>query len=239
MRKIVKIASMTSTPPLNPANLWEPKNLHEEEGILLRLTPHSERGQVAQVLFKANGLRPVFIGKKSTPRFAARQDLRNILCPARADFSFRIASEHHMPKVEHLEVTDGFLALGADPVQWGRAAYLLEITEGMLAAGCPEPELYRDLGEALSVLAGQGGGGALLRAFELRLLRTQGLLAPLATWVPQERLAEATALVTGPLTELPVLPVDVQKQFALPFVRHWREMGLPPTKSAQYLKQFQ
>ena len=143
-----------------------------------------------------------------------------------------------MPKVGHLEILDGYLALGNDPVQWGRAAYLLEVTGMMLPQAHPETEVYQLLAESLMVLASGKGEGFLLRAFELRFLASQGLLAPVSRWAPDELQPLVSQLLGDPLAELPTIPTDVQKRLALPFINQWREMGFGPTKSAQYLKQF-
>ena len=110
MREISQTLTVTESESAQRL-LWQPKRLHEEEGLILKLTPHSEKGQVAQVFFAHNGIRAVFIGKKSAPQFAAKLDLRNVLCPARAHFSFKIPSETAMPKVGHMEILEGFLSL--------------------------------------------------------------------------------------------------------------------------------
>tara|TARA_B100000683_G_scaffold269489_1_gene306590 strand:- start:451 stop:1167 length:717 start_codon:yes stop_codon:yes gene_type:complete len=237
MREISQTLTVTESESAQRL-LWQPKRLHEEEGLILKLTPHSEKGQVAQVFFAHNGIRAVFIGKKSAPQFAAKLDLRNVLCPARAHFSFKIPSETAMPKVGHMEILEGFLSLAKDPIQWGRAAYLLEISEMMLPHAHPETEVYHLLSEALMVLAAGKGDGCLLRAYELRFLAAQGLLAPVSEWANPELVPIAHQLLSAPMLGLPAVSVKMQKQLALPFLKQWRELGFGPTKSAQYLKQF-
>ena len=144
-----------------------------------------------------------------------------------------------MPKVESCDIKDGFLALGHDPVQWGRAGYLMEITEQMIPAAHAEPEVYALLTEAIGLLAQGQGDGVLLRAYELRLLKIQGLLASVETLGSSEALPHFQSLLERPLNDLPMLSREIQKVLARPFWEQRRILGLKPTKSAQFLKQFQ
>ena len=205
----------------------------------MRLVPHSERGQVAKVFFESNGIRSLyFANTKATSRFK-KEETGTVLCPSMASFSFKIKSVDSMPKVDSCDIQEGFLALGHDPVQWGRAGYLMEITEQMLAPAHAEPEVYALLTQAMALLAQGQGDGVLLRAFELRLLKLQGLLGDPATLGLQAALAHFQSLLERPLNDLPELSRDLQRDFARPFWEQRRILGLKPTKSAQFLKQFQ
>ena len=55
-------------------NHWWVKPLHEEQGLVLSVVPHAERGQVAKVFFKENGIRSVYLkGRRARQDFKKRR----------------------------------------------------------------------------------------------------------------------------------------------------------------------
>ena len=79
----------------------------------------------------------------------------------------------------------------------------------------------------------------MLRAFELRLLKTQGYLGDAEKHLTPMARHHFSDLLSLPFVELPPLNRATQKELARPFWEQRRNLGLKPTKSAQFLKQFQ
>jgi DNA repair protein RecO len=70
--------------------------------------------------------------------------------------------------------------LGHDLRAWAFAGYVVELVERFLPEGAPQPEFFDVVKDTLVVLARPGGAkGAVLRAFELQLLGTLGVLPDL------------------------------------------------------------
>ena len=220
-------------------NHWLVKPLHEERGLVLSVVPHADRGQVAKVFFQENGIRSVYLKRaKGAARFQ-KEETGTILAPSLASLSFKIKSLDSMPKVDSCVVEESFLGLGHDPVQWGRAGYLLEICEQLLPSAHPEQDVFDMLVEALGLLARGKADGVLLRAFELRLLKTQGYLGDSEEHLAGAALDYFEVLMTAPFAALPTLDREIQRDLARPFWAQRKALGLKPTKSAQFLKQFQ
>jgi DNA repair protein RecO len=85
-----------------------------------------------------------------------------------------------MPEVAEYTPDPLGSALGADLLAFGRVGYLAELVEVLLPEEDPHPFVFDQTQAAFRLLAAHKGDGALLRAFELRLLHAVGLLADLA-----------------------------------------------------------
>ena len=111
-------------------------------------------------------------------------------------------------------------------VQWGRAGYLMEICEQLIPSAHPEQDVFDMLVEAVGLLAKGHGDGVLLRAFELRLLKTQGYLGESDKHLAGAALDHFDVLMTEPFATLPSLDREVQKDLARPFWAQRKSLGL-------------
>lgn len=89
-------------------------------------------------------------------------------------------------------------SLGRDLTRFAYVAYLCELTDALLHEPEPDPESFSALCEAISRTMDEPPRAAVLRRFELRLLRSLGLLPAI----------DACAVCGEPLAPGPTVPFD-------------------------------
>jgi DNA repair protein RecO (recombination protein O) len=124
----------------------------------------------------------------------SRRRFPNALEPlARVRMNFRVRPTSTLAFLESADLLHPASEL-ADPLRFAYASYLAELVELLTVEEHPVRELYGLLDEALSVLTQLPASGALLRGFEVQLLRHSGYAPQLDHCAPcQRRLANDEA----------------------------------------------
>lgn len=111
---------------------------------------------------------------------ASRKRFPGLQAPsfARATFAERRGSD--LKDLKELDVDTRLMDVGADLRVFGFCGYVCELLERFIPEGAPQPELFVVVDDTLTTLARRGAKAAVLRAFELQLLNTLGVLPDLS-----------------------------------------------------------
>jgi DNA repair protein RecO (recombination protein O) len=232
-----------------------------EDVLVTGLIPYGESDLVVRLLSRSRGRTAAFArgAKRSKKRFAGSLQL---LARGKAGLKQRRGAD--LATLESLEATGVLFGLAEDPLRYGRAAYLVDITEKLVPEEEPVPELFDRLCASLERLAAGAADARLLRAYELLLLDDTGYLPDLLESsddpaergialdpssgellahpgpgaVPFDAAAQdaALALVQAPLHEPPDVDDDTLRVVGRLFASHLRRMGLKDLKTIQFLK---
>lgn len=225
-----------------------------DELLVCGLVPYGDSDLVVRFLSRGGGRGSAFArgARRSQKRFAG-----SLQPLARGHATLRARRGADMPALESFEAESDLFGLAADPERFGRASYLVEVTERLVPEAEPAEETYDALCRALAVVARSGGHARLLRSFELKLLSWTGYLPDLTDegdWldgasgaltdvespgaVPYGRAARlaARALLHAPLEELPDIDDETLRVTGRLFASHLRRMGVRDLKSVAFLR---
>ena len=230
-----------------------------DDAIVTGLVPYSEADLVVRLFGRERGRFSAFArsARRSKKRFGGSLAT---LAIGRAE----LRAGKGMVTLTGFDASPALFGL-AEPEVYGRAAYLVEVTERLLPEAEPAPELFGWLAGALEHLGRLGSNAALLRAYELQLLKATGYLPDLDTAsdledeVPVALEPRTGALVAEPsehaigfgeraraLTKrllesgphaLPEADAETLRVVSRLFATHLRRMGTSDLKSLAFLKQ--
>lgn len=228
--------------------------------VVTAVVPYGERDLVVRLFSQHRGRIGTFArgARNSKKRFGAA--LQPLAFGA-AELRPRRGSD--LFGLEALDPDPCLFRLAQDPLAWGRASYLAEVTERLLPEAEPCPPLFVALRQALALLA-DGADARLLRAFELRLLAETGYLPDLGSAsdvpgrepslldsatgelvalegpgrvpFPAEAREAAAALLLAPFEAPPVIEAQTLKAVSRLFAVHLRRMGAAELKSVAFLR---
>ncbi|MCC7069692.1 MAG: DNA repair protein RecO [Deltaproteobacteria bacterium] len=225
-----------------------------DDVVVCGLVPYGEADLVVHLFTRAEGRLGAFArgAKRSRRRFPA------LSAPALGRAALRERRAAELWDLLELDVDPVVLGLAADPRALGHAAYLTELCERMLPEAEPSPEVFDLLWTALRLVATGGAQTALLRAFEIQLLRQLGWLPELtaragpvaalevgglvgavrAGTVPfdDETRAAALALLVAPLDALPAFEATTLRAVSRLFAAAWAQHVGRPLKSVAFLR---
>ncbi len=114
---------------------------------------------------------------------ASRKRFPGLQAPsfARATFAERRGSD--LKDLKELDVDTRLMDVGSNLRVFGFCGYTCELLERFIPEGAPQPELFVMVDDTLSTLAKHGARAPVLRAFELQLLNTLGVLPDLSSVV--------------------------------------------------------
>jgi recombinational DNA repair protein (RecF pathway) len=112
---------------------------------------------------------------------ASKRRFPGLTAPALGRATWRPRRGSDMLDLAELDVDTRLLGLGSDLRGWAFAGYVVELVERVLPEGAPQPEFFDVVVRTLVSLARpQGTKAKALRAFELELLATLGVLPDLS-----------------------------------------------------------
>lgn len=111
---------------------------------------------------------------------ASRKRFPGLQAPALGTARSSARRGSDMRDLKDVDVDDALVGLGADLRAFGFAGYVLELIERFVPEGAPQPELFDVVRATLRALAQHGPRAVILRAFELQLLDTLGVLPDLS-----------------------------------------------------------
>lgn len=228
----------------------------QDDVVVTGLVPYRDADLVVHLLVRDAGRIGAFArgAQRSKKRFPG------LCAPALGRARLRERRGAELWELVELDVDPGVLALASDPRALGHAAYLVELCERLLPEAEPSPEVFDLLVAAFREVSARGARTALLRAFELQLLRhlgwlpdLQGLAGPAVAWdaesgrlltgaapgsvpFPEDARVAALALLQASLSALPDVGNGtlraVSRVFASTLARHLTR----PLKSVEFLR---
>lgn len=228
-----------------------------DRAVVTSMVPFGDADLVVRLLLRERGRIGVFAkgGRKSKRKYPGLGPL------AVGEVAIRRRANASLDALEEADLRQDVGGLGQDPEAFGRACYLAEITERLLAEAEPHPEVFDLLLEALELLSAGRGDTRLLRAFELKLLGHGGYLPDLKApsdgpcvgydpdggclvasagpgvvpFSPAAREA-AVLLAGGELGALADIEAEPLREAGRIFALHLRRMNVGPLKSVEYLR---
>ena len=111
---------------------------------------------------------------------ASKRRFPGLTAPALGRALWRPRRGSDLLDLAELDVDTRLSGLGGDLRAWAFSGYVVELVERVLPEGAPQPEFFDVVVRTLVALARGGDGSAtVLRAFELQLLATLGVLPDL------------------------------------------------------------
>ena len=230
-----------------------------DDAIITGLIPYGEADVVVRLFGRTRGRMAAFArgARRSKKRFGGSLA---VLAVGTAE----LRRGKGMTTLADFEASPALFGL-AEPSVLGRASYLVELTDRLLPEEEASPALFGWLAGALERLGRLGSSAALLRAYELQLLRTTGYLpdldvaSDLEDEVPVALEPSTGALVAEPSEHAVAFPARARqlakellaaKPHELPmsddgelkvvsrlFATHLRRMNVGDLKSLAFLKQ--
>lgn len=111
---------------------------------------------------------------------ASRKRFPGLQAPALAQAAFKNRRGTDLKDLVELDIDTRLMNLGSDLRAWGFCGYVAELVERFLPELAPQPEFYDVVESTVAVLAARGARAVVLRAFELQLLSTLGVLPDLS-----------------------------------------------------------
>jgi DNA repair protein RecO (recombination protein O) len=148
-----------------------------DDAIVTGIIPYGEADLVVKLFTREHGRRTAFAraARKSKKRFGG-----SLTAFATGTAVLRTRRGRDLPLLASFEAGPALFGL-AEPEVYGRAAYIVELTDRLLPEAEPETTVYAWLSAALEHLARLGADPRLLRAYELQLLLATGYLPDLDT----------------------------------------------------------
>jgi len=145
-----------------------------EHAVITRVVEYGDSDAVVTFLTRDRGRLSGFAraAKKSKKRFGA-----GLFAGASGRIELRERAQKGF-SLEGFQAGSSVFGL-AEPMTLGRASYLVEITDKLMADSDPMPELFDWLCGALEILQTKTPPLALLRAYELQLMKATGYLPDL------------------------------------------------------------
>lgn len=144
--------------------------------VVLRTRPLGEADLIAILLTPE-------LGKLETAAARARNSRRRFaggLSPGMRGMASVARGRGALLRLESFDATAAHAPVGADLTRFAYVAYLCELTDELVLARHPDPELFAALCLALEQVIGGAPQALHLRQYELALLRCLGLLPALA-----------------------------------------------------------
>lgn len=227
-----------------------------DDVVVCGLVPYRDADMVVRLFTRTEGRLGAFArgAQRSRRRFPA------LCAPALGRAALRERRAAELWELLELDVEPVVLGLSSEPRALGHAAYVTELCERLLPEGEPNPEVFGLVWLAMQLVATRGAQTALLRAFELQLLRHLGWLPELgpldgpaaafdvergrivagarAGAVPFDEEARAAAhlLVNAPLDALPVVEAPTLRAVSRLFAASWARHVGRPLKSVAFLR---
>lgn len=228
-----------------------------DEVIVCSLVPYGETDLVVRLFSRERGRVGAFArsARRSKRRFGGSLQP---LARGRAKLSPRGAGE--LFRLESLEAEPGLFGVAQDPLTFGRASYLVEVTDRLLPEEEPAPAVFELLETALRAFERGRGDVRVMRAFELKLLFETGYLPDLLLFdertlyvdpsrgdlsleerpgsapLPLRAREAAQALFESPLDRLPEVDEETLRIAGRIFAVHLRRLGVRDLKSVAFLK---
>ena len=230
-----------------------------DRAVVTAVIPYGEADAIVRMMTRTLGRVGAFA---KGARRGKKRGLARVMALSQGHTRLTRRSGSEFYRLIELDVTEDPTALGADPVRYGRAAYLVELTERLLPQAEPIPEYFDLLVQALTLLAQGEGDARLLRAFELKLLGHTGYLPELtcAPGMPEAThydpqagqlrtsagpgtvpfgpaAQEAALLLCGAdLARLPRVEAELLRPVSRIFALHLRKLGITELKTVAFLK---
>ena len=111
---------------------------------------------------------------------ASRKRFPGLQAPALATAAFKERRGSDLKDLVEVDIDTRLMNLGFDLRAFGFCGYVAELVERFVPEGAPQPELWDVVSATLAGIAGRGPRAVILRAFELQLLNTLGVLPDLS-----------------------------------------------------------
>lgn len=230
-----------------------------DEGIVTAVHAYGDTDAVVRLFLKTHGKTSAFArsAKKSRKRFGS-----GLMPLAQGTIGLRPRSGAQLWALESITVTKDPMALGQDPVSFGRASYVVELLDRLLGDGDASGPIFADCVAVLDEISAGRGSTALLRSFELKLMGHTGYLPQLSLAaevvafdretgrllstlddgaIPFDAQAHEAAILLagGDLTALPAIEPGALRRCGRLFAAHLRRQDIRPLKSVAFLKGLQ
>ncbi len=224
-----------------------------DDVVVCGIVPFGESDAVVRCFSRTLGR----LGAFARGARASRRRFAGLTAPALGRATLRPRAGSDLVELVDVDVDTRLAQLGNDLRAWAFSGYVVELVDRFVPEGAPQPELFAVVDDTLCALARPGAGkAAILRAFELQLLMTLGVLpdlvdvaddpgAPAVAYDPARGLLlahgspgalafsdaarqAALFLVQGDAQDAAALPVDepVLREVALLFSSWLRRQGV-------------
>lgn len=146
-----------------------------DDVVVMQLIPYGDNDQVVRLFGHDQGRVAGFARNART----SKRRFPGLMAPSLGRAQLK-ARRGDMLDLLELDANSRLLGVAADLRAWGFCGYAIELVERFVPEGAPQPELFRSLVDCLCGLATHGAKAPILRAFELRLLDTLGVLPDLS-----------------------------------------------------------
>jgi len=153
-----------------------------DDVIVCGLVPFGDHDAVVRCFGRDAGR----VGAFARGARVSRRRFPGLTAPALGRASWRPRPGSDLWELCELDMDTRLAGLGADLRGWAFAGYVVELVERCLPEGAPQPEFFAVVVDALTTLASPRAAHAqALRAFELHLLATLGVLPDLSAVVDE------------------------------------------------------